>query len=499
MTDRALGLNLSNSWLGVVTSVDDPQKSGRVQVRVHGLHDDKSKIPDKQLPWAKTVVPAGGGFGTSLGGKGGSPVGVVVGTTVAGVFADNDKTILLCMWSLPKAGDPKQGKTSNGQPELDTSKGDLPNGAREEDKNAALGKKNIIAEVGNAGAISRTLSAGVGHLADASPGVIIKMLNSDPSNASGFLKGALTGVMGLQNIVGAISPRGIAALAGSAMQGGLQGLMSQFGTGAVLGALKGAIAGGGLSAIAQSSLNVALGGMLNGTPPAYLAAQARTQAAYGALSVSRDVGGAVYGAVGGGIPGQILGSAASSAVASKLLGGGPTTALLAKGISTSTLLQATAGASLASGMISAFAGGGLNAGALTGVLNNVAGGALNAGLNAVLGGGLGNLVGMASKLLGQGIGGMIQGAISNVTRTVADVGKVTDAVTNATKEQAIAKVKKAKAKEAAAPADEPGFTGASGDILQKALQAGSDETNKLIQDRPGQTGNAATDVGSVFG
>ena len=112
MTDRALGLNLTNSWIGVVTSVDDPHKSGRIQVRIHGLHDDKSKIPDKQLPWAKTVVPAGGGFGTSLGGKGSSPVGVVVGTTVAGVFADNDKTILLCMWSLPKAGDPKPGKTT---------------------------------------------------------------------------------------------------------------------------------------------------------------------------------------------------------------------------------------------------------------------------------------------------------------------------------------------------------------------------------------------------
>jgi len=66
-------------------------------------------------------------------------------------------------------------------------------------------------------------------------------------------------------------------------------------------------------------------------------------------------------------------------------------------------------------------------------------------------------------------------------------------------QQAIAKTKKALAKTAAAPANEPGFTGASGDILQKALQAGSDETVKLIQDRPGQTGNAATDVGSVFG
>lgn len=51
---------------GIVEAVDDPDKSGRVKVRVFGLHsDDKQKVKTEHLPWAMPAIPitqAGGGL-----------------------------------------------------------------------------------------------------------------------------------------------------------------------------------------------------------------------------------------------------------------------------------------------------------------------------------------------------------------------------------------------------------------------------------------------------
>jgi len=466
MTDRALGRQQTNEWYGVVVNVQDPLKSGRVQVRIHGLHDDKTKIPDKDLPWAKVPVPAGGGFGTSLGGKGGSPTGLVVGTTLSGIFADGDRHIPIAYWSYPKAGDVKEGATQNGKPQIDTSKGDVPHGARELDINAALGGKNVIADVALKGAKSAILSAGVGAIQGVTPGIINHLLKVDPSNMSGSIKGALTGVKGLQDIVAATSAKGLANLAGAAMHGGLTGLIGQFGSGAVLGVLKGAIAGGDLSPLATRALNVAVSGMLSGAPPAYVAAQAQTLAVGAALNVAGNIGGAVADTVAdtvGGVAGDVLGaaagSAAGSAAASLLTGSSlktaATNAVTGAAISTATSLLSSAGPQLASGMISQFAGGGLNPASLTSALNGIAGGAANAALSAVLGGGLGNMLGLAKSLLGGAIGGLINGAVNDLTKTVLDAGKITDTMKEATASKAVAKAKKAKAKEASIPLPPP--------------------------------------------
>ena len=130
MTDRSFGHSI---WYGVVTNVNDPDKEGRVQVRIHGLYDDTVNIPDDHLPWAKPCQDI-----TSAGHNkiGKLPVGVVKGTTVGGYFLDGDKQYPVFDHVIAKAGDPQEGTTVNGQTEL--IKGTNSNPIADRNKNNAF-------------------------------------------------------------------------------------------------------------------------------------------------------------------------------------------------------------------------------------------------------------------------------------------------------------------------------------------------------------------------
>ena len=80
MTERNLGESV-RMWFGIVTNVMDPQRSGRVQVRVFGRHDDRVNIPDSDLPWATISQSA---TSAAHGRIGTAPVGLVVGSKVFG-------------------------------------------------------------------------------------------------------------------------------------------------------------------------------------------------------------------------------------------------------------------------------------------------------------------------------------------------------------------------------------------------------------------------------
>lgn len=88
----------ANWFYGVVENVDDPLKSGLVQVRVHGAHDPRPEIlPTKYLPWAQLMMPT---TSSSNAGVGTSPTGMVVGAEVFGISLDatyNDLRIM-CTW-----------------------------------------------------------------------------------------------------------------------------------------------------------------------------------------------------------------------------------------------------------------------------------------------------------------------------------------------------------------------------------------------------------------
>lgn len=78
-------------WLGVVEDrKEDPDRLGRVRVRIWGYHsDDKEVLPTEELPWAIVMQPT---TSAAVSGMGTSPTFLLEGTWVFGFFIDgNDK------------------------------------------------------------------------------------------------------------------------------------------------------------------------------------------------------------------------------------------------------------------------------------------------------------------------------------------------------------------------------------------------------------------------
>lgn len=92
-------------FIGIVESVDDPLRMGRVRVRIFGVHSDNhSDIPQSALPWAQVVAPITHG-GTS--GRNGTPTGIKPTAQVFGIFLDGKHSQLpLVLGSVPKVDGP---------------------------------------------------------------------------------------------------------------------------------------------------------------------------------------------------------------------------------------------------------------------------------------------------------------------------------------------------------------------------------------------------------
>ena len=83
-------------WTGTVEDIMDPEKLGRIKVRMYGIHtDDKSEIPTEALPWAQTMMPI---TSASIDGVGQSPTGIVVGSWVVGFFRDGENAQDPVVW-----------------------------------------------------------------------------------------------------------------------------------------------------------------------------------------------------------------------------------------------------------------------------------------------------------------------------------------------------------------------------------------------------------------
>lgn len=78
-------------FIGVVEDRDDPEKQGRVRVRIYNVHGDIIETPKKDLPWAVTLMP---GFSSSLKQIGVSATGLQIGSTVVGFFMDGNDTFM---------------------------------------------------------------------------------------------------------------------------------------------------------------------------------------------------------------------------------------------------------------------------------------------------------------------------------------------------------------------------------------------------------------------
>lgn len=68
---------------GKVVDINDPLKIGRVKVRIFGIHDDETQIPDSELPWSHTLQDS---TNPAMNGIGRSPTGIKVGSITLGVF-----------------------------------------------------------------------------------------------------------------------------------------------------------------------------------------------------------------------------------------------------------------------------------------------------------------------------------------------------------------------------------------------------------------------------
>ena len=80
--------NIFNWWVGVVEDRNDPDKLGRVRVRIVGIHsDDLSILPTSDLPWALPLQPT---TSAAVSGVGSAPVGLLQGTWCVGFFIDGD-------------------------------------------------------------------------------------------------------------------------------------------------------------------------------------------------------------------------------------------------------------------------------------------------------------------------------------------------------------------------------------------------------------------------
>jgi hypothetical protein len=92
MTTKAWGAAGFRWFIGVVEDREDPEKAGRVRVRVYGVHEqDKVLVPTEALPWAPVLMP---GTSASLNGIGISATGLLVGSTVVGFFLDGNETTM---------------------------------------------------------------------------------------------------------------------------------------------------------------------------------------------------------------------------------------------------------------------------------------------------------------------------------------------------------------------------------------------------------------------
>lgn len=103
-------------WIGVIEDRKDPQKMGRLRVRIFGYHsEDLNDMPTDKLPWASIVMPCNS---ASLSGIGFSPTGIVEGTHVIGFFADgHDAQVPVIFGTLPGIPSAKKGfKDAFGDP-----------------------------------------------------------------------------------------------------------------------------------------------------------------------------------------------------------------------------------------------------------------------------------------------------------------------------------------------------------------------------------------------
>lgn len=116
---------MGERFIGRVIDVNDPEQAGRLKIRIYGIHDDETKIPDDMLPWCRCIFPV---TNPVHQGVAGATTGLVPNSTVVGYFADEHYQIPLIDGTLGSAADSENKIES-----------DFPKHDRGEDLNPVIG------------------------------------------------------------------------------------------------------------------------------------------------------------------------------------------------------------------------------------------------------------------------------------------------------------------------------------------------------------------------
>jgi hypothetical protein len=252
VTERNYGKS-QNDWVGIVTNVKDPDMDGRVQVRVHGQHDDQTNIPDTDLPWAKPEQDITHAGHNKIGR---SPTGIIVGAVIKGYYLDTDMQVLVYTGTVAKAGDlQSNGTTTNGQAQLVPGTNSGPVGHRIKDNKFITRKsKNIVTDdqTGSQGPTQQNDTDGedvvgqavantkfgslptVGSIAQPVGSILNQILQVDPKNLNAVLPNALQAYIKIKDLNMASSTSGINGVLGNILgaamsQVGAAGALNQLG------------------------------------------------------------------------------------------------------------------------------------------------------------------------------------------------------------------------------------------------------------------------------
>jgi len=258
----------------------DPDEEGRVQVRIHGLHDDENAIPTISLPWSKPLQDVTSAAHNKIGS---APVGAVVGTTVFGVFLDGDQQYPIHLGTIAKAGDAASGSTSNGSETLVPGTNSTPPGARSSN-NAVITRaskniqsddqtkityptysppqqndsdgKDIVQAAINATKFATNPT--VASIINPVGSILSQLQRVDPSNLNAVLPNAVSNFVQIQNLNAFSSVLGSVNVLGQGLGMALSIVSNTIGAAPVINALGLGLAGATLSTNASQALYVAL-------------------------------------------------------------------------------------------------------------------------------------------------------------------------------------------------------------------------------------------------
>ena len=100
--------------MGIVEDVNDPERAGRLRVRIYGIHNvDMNILPTDDLPWSQVLMPVNS---AGLSGVGTSPVGAKKGSMVYGQFLDGKSMQqFLVMGTMPGKRVRSEVQVNNGE------------------------------------------------------------------------------------------------------------------------------------------------------------------------------------------------------------------------------------------------------------------------------------------------------------------------------------------------------------------------------------------------